>query len=133
MRYKVIEFYLPMSYAMIGSRIHHFEIESFYFKVSHFEIESVSSIISEHPGSVYSDDARDYYRIDNTDIYRATTTGYPSNFFVKIVVESDPMFNFDYAYNILNDDDIHLNIDIGVYKGVLVPQFVDSSVLNLPR
>lgn len=121
MRYKVIEFYLPMNYAMIGSRIHH------------FEIESVSSIISEHPGSVYSDDARDYSRMGNTDIYRSTTTDYPSNFFVKIIEESDPQFNFDYAYTVLNDEDIHLSLDRGAYNGVLVPRFVDSSVLNLPR
>ena len=112
MRYKVIYFYLPMNYAMIGSRIHH------------FEIESESSIISEHPGSVYSDDFRDYNKVDNTDIYRSTTTDYPSNFFVKILKESDPMFNFDHAYEVLSDE---------AYISMIVSQFVDGRVLSMER
>lgn len=124
MRYKVIYFYLPMNYAMIGSRIHH------------FEIESESSIISEHPGSVYSDDFRDYYRVDNTDIYRASTTDYPSNFFVKIVEESDPMFNFDYAYGVCNDADMVFYpsySDEKIYTNILVEQFIGSRVLSMER
>jgi len=121
MRYKVIYFYLPMNYAMIGSRIHH------------FEIESESSIISEHPGSVYSDDFRDYNKVGNTDIYRSTTTDYPSNFFVKIVEESDPMFNFDHAYGVCNDADMVFNSDEKIYTNILVEQFIDSRVLSMER
>lgn len=124
MRYKVIYFYLPMNYAMIGSRIYH------------FEIESESSIISEHPGPVYSDDFRDYYRVDNTDIYRASTTDYPSNFFVKIVEESDPMFNFDYAYGVCSDADMVFHpsySDEKIYTNILVEQFIGSRVLSMER
>ena len=121
MRYKVIYFYLPMTYAMIGSRIHD------------FEIESEPSIISEHPGSVYSDDFRDYSKVDNTDIYRDSTTDYPSNFFVKIVEESDPMFNFDYAYGGCNGADMVFNSGEKIYTNILVEQFIGSRVLSMER
>lgn len=124
MRYKVIYFYLPMTYAMIGSRIHH------------FEIESESSIISEHPGSVYSDDFRNYNRLGNTDIYRSSTTDYPSNFFVKIVEEADPAFNADYAWGLGSDVD---NILVGkliepeIYNSLIIPYIVDDSILHMER
>jgi len=121
MRYKVIYFYLPMTYAMIGSRIYH------------FEIESESSIISEHPGSVYSDDFRDYNRVGDTDIYRSSTTDYPSNFFVKIVEESDPAFNFDYAYEVCDDVDMVLYLDEKIYVNILVEQFIGSRILSMER
>lgn len=106
---------------MIGSRIYH------------FEIESESSIISEHPGSVYSDDFRDYNKVGNTDIYRASTTDYPSSYFIKILKESDPMFNFDHAYEVLSDESMALYLDEKVHVNILVEQFVDSSVLNMER
>ena len=106
---------------MIGSRIYH------------IEIESGSSIISEHPGSVYSDDFRDYNKVDNTDIYRASTTDYPSNFFVKIVEESDPMFNFDYAYGVCGDADMVFYSDEKIYTNILVEQFIGSRVLSMER
>jgi len=120
MRYKVIYFYLPMTYAMIGSRIYH------------FEIESESSIISEHPGSVYSDDFRDYNRVGDTDIYRSSTPDYPSNFFVKIVEEADPAFNADYAWQV-RFSDIRLDEEQGIYNPLIIPYIVDDSVLHMER
>ena len=124
MRYKVIYFYLPMNYAMIGSRIRH------------FEVESESSIISEHPGSVYSDDFRYYNRVGDTDIYRSSTTDYPSNFFVKIVEEADPAFNADYAWQLGSDIDDKLFgkiIEPEIYNSLIISCIVDDSVLSSPR
>lgn len=123
MRYKIIYFYLSLRYDMIDSRI------------QHFELEGASDLIqSEDLSSTYSDDARDYRRIEGTDIYRATIPGgEPSNFFIKVLKESDPLFNFDLAYFIITDDD---DIDFSKLMNLkykLVPMFVDPSILRLKR
>ena len=130
MRYKAIYFYLPMNQAMLGSRIHHFEVRV-----------DMTAILPEHPGPVYTEvgvsdrDGR-YDRLGNTDIYRSFTTDYPSNFFVKIVEESDPMFNFDWAYIALFDEDVFSGVSDLIertYTNLLVPQFVGDRVLNMER
>jgi hypothetical protein len=121
MRYKVIYFYLPLFYDMIGSRIHH------------FDMSEGSSLLTEHPGNIYSDDARDYFLIEGSkDIYRVSTPENPhSNWFVKIVEESDPLFNFDMAYLLGYEDDVNMNINLETYGPSLVPQFVDDKVLRM--
>lgn len=121
MRYKVIYFYLPMNYAMVGSRI------------QHFSFSDEPSIISEYPGSDYEDDSRNYFRLGNTDVYRAYSTDYPSSFFVKIIEESDPLFNIDYAWWAGTDEDICKHIGADIYNPLIVPMIVDDEILNMQR
>jgi hypothetical protein len=123
MRSKITYFYLPIRYSMIDSRN------------QHFELEGASDLIqTEELGSTYSDDARDYQRIEGTNIYRAIIPGgEPSNFFIKVLKESDPLFNFDLAYFVISDDESLYVSDLVRLKNDLVPVFVDSKVLRLER
>ena len=120
MRYKITYFYLPLYYDMIGSRIHH------------FELDGESSVITEHPGNSYSDDSRDYFLIEGSkDIYRSYIPGGEySNWFIRIVAESDPVFNFDIAY-LMGDEDEIFNRDRETYGSSLVPLLLEDKILRM--
>lgn len=121
MRYKIIYFYLPLYYDSIGSRIHH------------FEIEKGSYIVTEHPGDSYNDDARDYALIKGSSgVYRVYISGGSlANWFIKIVEESDPMFNFDMAYLLGTDDELTMEHFVETYCSSLVPLFLEDKILRM--
>ena len=120
MRFKITYFYLPLYYDMIDSRIHH------------FELDGESSVITEHPGASYSDDSRDYVLIKGSEgVYRSYIPGGEySNWFIRIVAESDPAFNFDFAY-LMGDGDEVFNRDRETYSASLVPLLLEDKILRM--
>jgi hypothetical protein len=72
-----------------------------------------------------------YGRLGNTNVYRAynaTTT--PSSFYVRIIAESDPLFNFDYAFWLGTDEEIGKHIGADIYNPIIVPIIVGDGILN---
>ena len=91
MRYKAIELYIPKVYPVKDSQMYHSEIADIVILTK-----------PHNPLKVYSDDARDYYPVPGTDLYRAripqkftSDQNSRSFWFIKIVPETDPMFNID--------------------------------------
>lgn len=127
MRYKAIYFYLPIHLSQIGARTHLFNIDS------EPQIIPVSSVDGENYNSP---EGYHYYRVGSTDIFRLSYYDYTSqsSSFVKIVKETDPMFNFDYATILCVDDNALHNHNI-LKEGFeeLVARFVDKEVLDLKR
>jgi len=131
MRYKLIYFYLPLEQSPAsGSRI------------ANFNILDIPVITTSKPGPTISDDDRDYYSIAGMpNVYESeqlvlvnnTRTWRRSNWFVKVLEESDPFFNIDLLYSNLysEDNDLHTNID--TTAGHLVPLFLGRSLLNIGR
>jgi len=123
MRYKVIYFYLPTykSPKLIGSSIQHFTLTHEPYVYSS----------SEEPGSEYSGPAKTYGRLGNTNIYRAyNATTSPSSFYVKIIAESDPLFNIDYAFWLGTDEELGKHIGTDIYNPIIVPIIVGDGILN---
>jgi hypothetical protein len=131
MRYKLIYFYLPLEQSPAsGSRI------------ANFNILDIPVITTSKPGYTISDDDRDYYSIDGIpNVYESeqlvlvnnTRTWRRSNWFVKVLEESDPFFNIDMIFSNQYSEDIDLNINIDTVIGDLVPQFLGRSLLNIGR
>jgi len=131
MRYKLIYFYLPLElYPTSGAR------------TANFNILDIPVITTSKPGPTISDDDRDYYSIDGIpNVYESeqlvlvnnTRTWRRSNWFVKVLEESDPFFNIDMIFSNQYSEDIDLNINIDTVIGDLVPQFLGRSLLNIGR
>lgn len=133
MRYKLIHFYLPLEHYLTstGSRI------------ANFEVIDVTSVTTSKPGSAISDDDRDYYSIDGIpNVYESEKLIFGhnnkriwvrANWFVKVVEESDPLFNFDLLYLNRYSEDNNLAANIDIVIGHVVPQFLGRSLLNIGR
>jgi hypothetical protein len=124
MRYKAIELYIPKGYEYKDSQLYH------------SEISSVTILNKPHdPAKVYSDVDRDYYPITGTDFYRARVHGDSviSSWFLKIVPETDVMFNIE-IFTTVNEEladsltrDRLINLSWYPYKHFI------QDILNLPR
>lgn len=131
MRYKIISFYFPLHYINTGLRIHHFEMDGAYHEKSF--------IITKLPGDSYSDDVgRDYTLIEGSNgVYRAyrpalsTGAPRPTSWFIKIVSESDPKFNFDIAHMIGSMDELFDNRDQELYSDSIVPLFLEREIIQM--
>ena len=130
MRYKLIYFYLPLEqYPTFGSRI------------TNFDIVRDSVITTSKPGPTISDDDRDYYSIDSIpNVYESEKlifghnnkrTWVRANWFVKVLEESDPLFNFDLLYSNLYSEITELHTNVTVTVGHVIPQFLGRSLLNI--
>lgn len=125
MRYKLIHFYLPLHSSIIDYRIRHYAFGR-------------ADITTERPGStIYKGDI-DYTNIPGTDVYESfiyrmgkTKTDERSNWFIKVIAESDPLFNLDIlgseplAYS--DDDTLELNIANTISH--VLPQFLGEFIL----
>ena len=134
MRYKLIYFYLPLEQYLSGSRIANFDI---------IDDGEGASITTSKPGSTISDDDRDYYSIDGIpNVYESEKLIFGhnnkriwvrANWFVKVVEESDPLFNFDLLFLIRYSEDNNLDANIDSVIDHVVPQFLGRSLLNIGR
>lgn len=132
MRYKLIYFYLPLEQYSTASRI------------ANFDIVHTAVVTTSKPGSTISDDDRDYYSIAGIPgVYESERLAFihdtnekkwfRSNWFVKVVEESDPLFNFDLLYSNLYDEIIELHTNISITVGHVIPQFLGKSLLKIGR
>jgi len=130
MRYKLIHFYLPLHQKSILSRVRGFD----------FGVPSGGyDVTTERPGSTITEDNRDYNNIPGTDTYTSYILSNRfmdkkhSNWFVKVIAESDPLFNLDIMgtqlYSFVLGDALMLKGDSIVR--IMLPQYLGDEVLSI--
>ena len=132
MRYKLIHFYLPLHHSIIDYRIKHFAFGR-------------ADITTERPGSTIEEEVVGksdivYNNISGTDVYESfiyrggrEKTDERSNWFIKVIAESDPLFNLDILgsepLSYSDDDTLELNIANTISH--VLPQFLGEFILWL--
>lgn len=139
MRYKIINFYLPVQCSHIDDRLQYFTYEN-------------RRIVTKHPGNIYEDEdgyfgwsLPTYVRLGNSEFYRVKSSNNSqmntlTKLFIKVIPESDPMFNFDILYNLGFHEDFNFDINLPygdifrmAYTNNIVGQFLGEKMLRIAK